>query len=76
MERLAQDVLDARALFPNSSLADLYDPLTMPPALSKAHKALDRYVDRLYQKSGFTSDPDRVVFLFKKYEEKVDQSKP
>jgi len=51
IEALAQGVLDARAQFPGSSLADLYDPLTMPPALKKAHESLDRAVMKLY---GFT----------------------
>ncbi|HZF98390.1 MAG TPA: DNA methyltransferase, partial [Pseudoxanthomonas sp.] len=45
IETAAQGVLDARAQFPGSTLADLYDPLTMPPALVKAHQALDRAVD-------------------------------
>ena len=48
IEPLAQAVLDARALFPESSLADLYDPLTMPPELLKAHQKLDRAVMKLY----------------------------
>ena len=48
IEQLAQAILDARALFPNSSLADLYDPLIMPPELSKAHRILDAAVMRLY----------------------------
>lgn len=64
IERLAQAVLDARAQFPTASLADLYGPLTMPPALSKAHKQLDRAVDKLYRKEPFTSDPARVAHLF------------
>ncbi|MDE2382926.1 MAG: class I SAM-dependent DNA methyltransferase, partial [Xanthomonadaceae bacterium] len=45
IEAAAQAVLDARAQFPGSTLADLYDPLTMPPALVKAHAALDKAVD-------------------------------
>ncbi|MCL1907957.1 MAG: hypothetical protein FWG12_01160, partial [Holophagaceae bacterium] len=53
IERLAQGILDARALFPQSSLADLYDPLTMPPELRKAHNALDKAVMKLY---GFGKD--------------------
>ena len=73
VERLAQDILDARAQFPGSSLADLYDPLTMPPVLSKAHKALDKYVDKLYQKSGFDSDPTRVAHLFELYKERANE---
>jgi hypothetical protein len=48
IERLAQGILDARAQFPGSSLADLYDPLTMPPELLKAHQANDRAVMKLY----------------------------
>ncbi|MGE4399307.1 MAG: type IIL restriction-modification enzyme MmeI [Campylobacterales bacterium] len=64
IERLAQAVLDARAEFPDSSLADLYNPLTMPPRLLKAHEALDRAVDKLYRKDGFKSDTERVAHLF------------
>ena len=45
IETAAQAVLDARAAHPNASLADLYDPLTMPPNLVKAHQALDVAVD-------------------------------
>lgn len=69
IERLAQAVLDARAEFPNSSLADLYDPRTMPPALAKAHKDLDRAVDKLYKSDTLTDDTERVAMLFKKYRE-------
>ncbi len=63
----AQAVLDARAQFPQSSLADLYDPLTMPPVLVKAHQTLDRAVDASYRKTTFTSDAQRVEFLFERY---------
>lgn len=69
IEQLAQAILDARAEFPDSSLADLYDPLTMPPSLAKAHKILDRTIDRLYRREPFASDADRVTLLFKKYQE-------
>jgi hypothetical protein len=48
IESAAQNVLNARAQFPDSSLADLYDPLTMPPELLKAHRELDRLVMRAY----------------------------
>jgi len=48
-------------------LADLYDPLTMPPALVKAHQALDRAVDACYRKTVFASDAQRVEFLFERY---------
>lgn len=69
IEKLAQAVLDARAQFPDASLADLYDPLTMPPVLAKAHKALDRAVDGLYRKEPFATDADRVAMLFEKYQQ-------
>lgn len=64
IEILAQSVLDARTEFPESSLADLYNPLTMPPKLLKAHEALDKAVDKLYRKEGFKSDTERVAHLF------------
>jgi hypothetical protein len=60
--------LDARAEFPNSSLADLYDPLTMPPALVKAHNELDKAVDLAYRPQPFISEVNRMVFLFELYE--------
>ena len=60
--------MDARAEFPNSSLADLYDPLTMPPALVKAHNELDKAVDLAYRPQPFTSDANRMEFLFELYE--------
>ncbi len=69
IEEAAQAVLDARAQFPQSSLADLYDPLTMPPALVKAHQTLDRAVDTCYRKAAFTSDAQRVEFLFERYQQ-------
>lgn len=55
VEKAAQAVLDARAQFPESSLADLYDPNTMPPVLVKAHQALDKAVDQCYRSQPFTS---------------------
>lgn len=68
IETAAQKVLDARLQFPNSSLADLYDPLTMPPALVKAHNELDKAVDLAYRSQAFTSEANRMVFLFELYE--------
>lgn len=68
IETAAQGVLDARAKFPESSLADLYDPLAMPPELVKAHQALDRAVDAAYGKTNFQSEAERVAFLFGLYE--------
>lgn len=69
IEDAAQAVLDARAKFPNASLADLYDPLTMPEALTKAHQKLDAAVDLAYAKRKFTGDSDRVAFLFELYQQ-------
>ena len=72
IEGLAQAVLDARAAYPTSSLADLYDPDTMPPPLRKAHAALNSAVDRLYRAAPFASDRDRVEHLFGRYEALVN----
>lgn len=69
---LAQAVLDARAAHPTSSLADLYDPDTMPGNLRKAHSALDAAVDRLYRSAPFASDRERVEHLFGRYEAMVN----
>ena len=68
----AQAVLDARSQFPDSSLADLYDPDTMPPVLTKAHAALDAAVDKLYRKTAFPDDAARVAFLFELYGKKTE----
>ena len=68
VEAKAQAVLDARKAFPDSSLADLYDPVCMPPRLTKAHTALDRAVDACYRDKPFHSDRERVEFLFELYE--------
>ena len=68
IETAAQRVLDARLEFHNSSLADLYDPLTMPPVLVKAHNDLDKAVDLAYRAQAFTSEANRMVFLFELYE--------
>lgn len=69
IEAAAQVVLDARAAFPGSTLADLYDPLTMPPQLAKAHQKLDAAVDAAYSRRHFHGDADRVAFLFERYEQ-------
>jgi len=67
IEKAAQGVLDARALYPNATLADLYDPVSMPPELVKAHKTLDKAVDTAYRKTGFSVEAERVAFLFDLY---------
>jgi hypothetical protein len=68
IEEKAHKVLDVRLQFPNSSLADLYDPLTMPPSLTKAHNELDKAVDLAYRPQAFKSEANRMVFLFDLYE--------
>ena len=75
IEQTAQAILDARALYPDSSLADLYDELTMPPELRKAHQDNDRAVMDAY---GFikgtaarTSESACVAELMKLYQQKV-----
>ena len=69
IEKTAQAILDARALYPDSSLADLYDPLTMPKELLKAHQDNDRAVMEAYglPVKG-TTESDAVAHLFKMYE--------
>lgn len=69
IETKAQAVLDARETFPDATLADLYDPLTMPPVLLKAHQALDKAVDAAYGKKTFKTEAERVAFLFDLYQQ-------
>lgn len=68
VEKAAQGILDVRAQYPTSSLADLYDPLSMPPDLLKAHQALDKAVDACYRSQPFQDDEKRIEFLFDLYE--------
>ena len=68
VETCAQAVLDTRVKYPDSSLADLYDPLTMPPDLLKAHQKLDKAVDLCYRPQPFTSELNRIEYLFELYE--------
>ena len=68
IEKAAQKVLDARSGFPDSSLADLYDPLYMPPALVKAHNDLDKAVDLAYRTQPFLTETKRIEFLFELYD--------
>jgi hypothetical protein len=69
---LAQGVLNARERYPDSSLADLYDPLTMPPELNKAHKALDRAVIKLYGGEHWKSESDIVADLMQRYQALIE----
>ena len=68
IENAAQAVLDARLLYPQSSLADLYDPLSMPSELVKAHQQLDKAVDAAYGKT-FKNEAERVAHLFELYQQ-------
>jgi len=67
LEPFAQAVLDARSRHPTASLADLYDPDTMPPDLHQAHRRLDRAVDRLYRRKPFASERERIEHLLERY---------
>ena len=69
IEKLAQAVLDAREIYPDSSLADLYDPLTMPAELLKAHKELDKAVMKLYGFSADTNESEIVASLMARYQQ-------
>lgn len=64
VEEKAQAVLTARELFPGSTLADLYDPLSMPKELHKAHRELDEAVDACYRRAAFKSELERLEYLF------------
>ena len=68
VEEAAQVVLDTRLKYPSSSLADLYDPLSMPPDLVKAHQALDKAVDLCYRPQAFVNELTRIEYLFGLYE--------
>ena len=67
IEKAAQAVLDARKLYPDSTLADLYDPNTMPPELTKAHERLDKTVKAAYGNEGFETEEEIVASLMKLY---------
>lgn len=73
VEEKAQNVLDIRSQFNDSSLANLYDPLSMPPNLKKAHQELDKAVDNCYGTKSFKNDKERIEFLFGLYEEYLSE---
>lgn len=76
IEKTAQAILDARALYPDNSLADLYDPLTMPSKLLKAHQNNDRAVMEAYGLSvRNTTESDAVAFLFNMYSKLAKKDK-
>jgi hypothetical protein len=62
-------ILDERAKHPEKSMAQLYDPDKMPKGLKQAHEELDRAVEQCYRLQPFTSDTERLEYLFKLYEE-------
>ncbi|MFZ2726857.1 MAG: type IIL restriction-modification enzyme MmeI, partial [Methylococcaceae bacterium] len=68
IEEKAQIILNVRLDYNNSTLADLYNPLTMPPTLVKAHNELDKAVDLAYNYKGNKDDASRVAFLFTLYQ--------
>ena len=75
IEQTAQAILDARALYPDSSLADLYDEVTMPPELRKAHQENDRAVMAAYGFSPKMTESECVAELFRMYQEMTGAGK-
>ena len=76
IEQTAQAILDARALYPDSSLADLYDELTMPPELRKAHQNNDRAVMQAYgMPVRGATESSCVAALMEMYQKLVEQEK-
>ena len=75
IEHTAQAILEARAKYPDSSLADLYDETLMPADLRKAHRANDRAVMAAYGFDAKMSEADIVAALFKLYEELTAKAK-
>ena len=74
ISQTAQAILDVRGKYPDSSLADLYDPLTMPPDLRAAHAANDRAVLAAYGLKPDTPEPEIVAHLFKLYAEMTNRA--
>jgi len=72
LKQYAEKILDIRANYADQTLADLYDPDTMPSDLKKAHNNLDRAVEKLYRKKPFDSDHERIEYLLSEYEEMVE----
>lgn len=67
----AEKILEIRKNYADSTLADLYDPNTMPSDLKKAHLSLDKAVEKLYRDEPFNSDNERQVFLLEEYEKMI-----
>jgi len=66
-------VLDERAKYPEKTIAQLYDPDTMPKGLRQAHSELDEAIEKCYRLKPFTSDTERLEYLFKLYEEMLNK---
>ena len=66
-------ILDARAKYPEKTMAWMYNPDTMPSDLKKAHQELDLAVERIYRLAPFTSDEERLEYLFKEYEKMINE---
>jgi len=71
VEKFTQAVLDTRAKFPDSTLSELYDPLTMPVELTRAHDKLDKVVDKCYRPQPFPNELNRMQFLFSLYKKMI-----
>lgn len=71
VEKAAEELLAVRQTFPGQSLADLYDPLTMPQTVLKAHQKLDKAVDLCYRPQPFPNEANRIEYLFDLYDHYV-----
>lgn len=76
IRKAAKDVLECRLNHTSASLADLYNPLTMPMDLLDAHKKLDKSVERIYSSDKFDSDLERLSLLFKLYSGYTAKQRP
>lgn len=66
-------ILDERAKYPEKTMAQLYDPDTMPKGLKQAHRELDEAIEKCYRLQPFTTDTERLEYLFRLYEEMVNK---
>lgn len=73
VEQKAQQILDVRREFPDMNLQELYEPVTMPPKLVKAHQQLNKAVDLCYRSQKFVDENSRISFLFDKYQEYISE---
>jgi hypothetical protein len=75
LQKLAKTILNIRAEYSGSALAELYDPMTMPPELSKAHQALDDEVMKLYGFNLDMTEPEIVAELMERYQKLINIEK-